>query len=244
MRLTTRTSLAVRALIFCAVNPDRIVRKHEVAAAYNASENHLAQVINLLAQRGFVQTQRGRSGGMRLARPKEEIGLGTVMRMFESGVPFTECEDETASTCPLTGACRFRMMLDRALAAFYATLDEVTIADLVEEDLDLDALLAARPLPATDACPDADCRIAPRHPGEDTGTASARRPDEAPYRGEGPDPDTRDMKASIPQMPDSKACGLMHPPAAYGAGKWSDTASDGAWTALCCGTGHGRNIRG
>lgn len=61
MRLTTRTNLAMRTLMFCAVNPDRTVRKHEIAEACNASENHLAQVVNTLAQRGFVDTQRGLS---------------------------------------------------------------------------------------------------------------------------------------------------------------------------------------
>ena len=66
MRLTIRTNLAMRTLMFCCVNADRIVRKHEVAAICNASENHLAQVINTLAQRGFINTQRGRAGGLRL----------------------------------------------------------------------------------------------------------------------------------------------------------------------------------
>ena len=63
MRLTTRTNLAMRTLMFCAVNPDRIVRKHEVAEPCGASENHLAQVIHLLARKGYIRTQRGRSGG-------------------------------------------------------------------------------------------------------------------------------------------------------------------------------------
>lgn len=56
MRLTTRTNLAMRVLMFCAVNPEKIVRKHEIADACNASENHLAQVVNTLAQRGFIAT--------------------------------------------------------------------------------------------------------------------------------------------------------------------------------------------
>jgi len=141
MRLTTRTNLAMRTLMFCAVNPDRVVRKAEIAQACNASENHLAQVVNTLAQRGFIATQRGRSGGLRLARPMERICVGEVLRAFESGVPFAECFDPATSTCPLREACLFRDALTAALEAFYATLDRVMLADLVADNCALERLL-------------------------------------------------------------------------------------------------------
>ncbi|MBK5945937.1 Rrf2 family transcriptional regulator [Rhodobacter veldkampii DSM 11550] len=151
MRLTTRTNLAMRTLMFCAVNADRVVRKHEIADACNASENHLAQVVNTLAQLGFVDTQRGRAGGLWLNRPMEQIGVGAVLRAFETGVPFAECFDEATNTCPLRAACRFRSALIAALDAFYATLDSVTLADLVRNNISLDHILKlgdARPVPA------------------------------------------------------------------------------------------------
>lgn len=69
MRLTTRTSLAMKTLMFCAVNTGRIVRRSEIAETYDVSENHLAQVIHHLAQRKFLRTIRGRAGGLTLARP-------------------------------------------------------------------------------------------------------------------------------------------------------------------------------
>ena len=75
MRLTTRTNLAMRTLMFCAVNPGQIVRKHEVATACGASENHLAQVIHLLARKGYIKTQRGRSGGLMLARAPDAADM-------------------------------------------------------------------------------------------------------------------------------------------------------------------------
>ncbi len=88
MRLTTRTNLAMRTLMFCAANPGRIVRKQEVAETCNASENHLAQVIHLLAQKGYLKTIRGRSGGLMLGRRAEDIRVGEVFRAFEAGPPF------------------------------------------------------------------------------------------------------------------------------------------------------------
>ena len=141
MRLTTRTNLAMRVLMYCAVNPDRIVRKHEIATACNASENHLAQVVNTLAQTGFVETLRGRAGGLKLARKPAVIGVGDVLRTFESTLPFAECFDEATNTCPLRGACLFRNALKEALEAFYAALDRKTLADLVQDNAALEALL-------------------------------------------------------------------------------------------------------
>lgn len=141
MRLTMRTNLAMRTLMFCAANPGQIVRKHEVARACGASENHLAQVIHLLAGKGYIKTQRGRSGGLMLARTPDEIGVGAVFRTFEAVLPFTDCSEERQSTCPLAGVCRLKCVLDEALAAFYARLDQTTLADLVTTNTDLQSRL-------------------------------------------------------------------------------------------------------
>ncbi len=142
MRLTTRTNLAMRTLMFCAINKDRIVRKHEIAVCCNASENHLAQVVNTLGQLGFVETHRGRAGGLKLARPMEEIYVGAVLRAFEADVPFAECFDEHANTCPLRDACLFRDALIAGLEAFYTSMDRLTLADMVRDNCALRALLS------------------------------------------------------------------------------------------------------
>lgn len=132
MRLTVRTNLAMRALMYCAVHPGQYVRKGDVARVCHASENHLAQVINGLSHSGFIETQRGRNGGIRLAKPADQINLGAVFRSLEAAVPFAECFSETENTCPLTPFCLLRPTLARAIASFYDTLDEQTVADLTE----------------------------------------------------------------------------------------------------------------
>ena len=141
MRVTKRTNIAMRVLMYCAANTDRLVTKSEIAARCNASENHLAQVINRLAQLGFLRTQRGRNGGMCLSRPMQEISVGAVLRATEASVPITECFDRSENTCPLVDACRLRDVIARATEAFYASMDEVTLADLVCENNQLDAIL-------------------------------------------------------------------------------------------------------
>ncbi|MFC7705011.1 RrF2 family transcriptional regulator [Plastorhodobacter daqingensis] len=141
MRLTTRTNLAMRTLMFCAINPDRSVRKQDVAEACNASENHLAQVVNQLAQLGFLTTQRGRNGGIALGLPPDRINVGTLFRAFESGLPFAECFGADENRCPLAPACRLRDALGAALEAFYGALDSITLADLVDSNDPLTAIL-------------------------------------------------------------------------------------------------------
>ncbi|MBS0123362.1 RrF2 family transcriptional regulator [Thetidibacter halocola] len=131
MRVTKRTNIAMRVLMFCAANMGRLVTKAEIAKACNASENHLAQVINQLAQLGFLHTQRGRNGGLELARPAKQIVIGEVFRALEQPVPIAECFADVDNTCPLTEACRLRTALDDAANAFYATLDPITLDALI-----------------------------------------------------------------------------------------------------------------
>lgn len=131
MRITKRTNIAVRVLMYCTVNDDRLVTKSEIAACCNTSENHLAQVINRLGQLGYIHTLRGRKGGIELARPPGEIQIGDVFRALESHVPLTECFADVDNTCPLIDACRLRVAIADAAEAFYAHLDAITLDALV-----------------------------------------------------------------------------------------------------------------
>lgn len=145
MRLTTRTNLAIRILMSCAVNDGMTVRTAEIAEKCNASVNHLLQVVNLLQINGFVETLRGRSGGLRLTRSMDEISIGQVFRIFEAGAPFAECFDAESNTCPLSAVCRLRSYIARAVEAFYHELDMVTLSDLVKGNCGLAALLNMSP---------------------------------------------------------------------------------------------------
>lgn len=150
MRLTTRTNLAMRVLMACAVNDGTTLRTADIAARCNASVNHLLQVVNLLQEHGFVETIRGRSGGLRLSGAPGAVSIGQVFRLFEAGTPFAECFDGAQNTCPLTATCRLRGYLSRAVEAFYHELDMVTLEDLVRGNCGLSRLLDMAPeVPAT-----------------------------------------------------------------------------------------------
>ncbi|MFU8882172.1 MAG: RrF2 family transcriptional regulator [Rhodobacterales bacterium] len=131
MRITKRTNLAIRVLMYCAANEDRLVTKAEIARCCNTSENHLAQVINQLAQMGYLRTQRGRKGGLQLGHAMADIRIGDVFRALESQVPIAECFADLDNTCPLIDACRLKIAVADAAEAFYAHLDEITLDALV-----------------------------------------------------------------------------------------------------------------
>lgn len=131
MRITKRTNIAMRILMFCGAYPDRLVTKSEIASRCNTSESHLAQVINQLAQLGYLHTQRGRCGGIKLSREPAQIDIGEVFRELESGTHLAECFADVDNTCPLISACRLRTALADAAQAFYAHLDGITLDALI-----------------------------------------------------------------------------------------------------------------
>lgn len=151
MRITKRTNIAIRVLMYCEVNRGHLVTKTEIARCCNASENHLAQVINQLGQLGYLHTQRGRNGGLELGKPAGEIVIGEVFRQLESHVPLTECFADVDNTCPLVDACRLRIAIQDAAEAFYAHLDTMTLEQLVCDNDPLKAIM-------TPGCAGVGCR--------------------------------------------------------------------------------------
>ncbi|GJD57064.1 Rrf2 family transcriptional regulator [Methylobacterium dankookense] len=150
MRLTRYTDYALRTLIFVGLNEPRQSSIAEVARAYGISENHLTKVVHQLGRLGLVRTIRGRGGGLRLAKPPAEIGIGAVVRLTEEDLALVECFGEGA--CAITAPCRLRRILGEALSAFLGILDRYTLADLIEDGSgpELAALLG---LPATEVKP-------------------------------------------------------------------------------------------
>jgi Rrf2 family nitric oxide-sensitive transcriptional repressor len=130
MRLTFYSDYSLRLLMYAAVRHGQRVTIQEVADAYGISKNHLMKVAFELGRKGYLETVRGRGGGLRLAKPPEKIGLGEVVRAVEEDFTMVECFDTDSNQCVITGACRLRGALTRALKAYFAVLDEYTLADL------------------------------------------------------------------------------------------------------------------
>jgi Rrf2 family transcriptional regulator, nitric oxide-sensitive transcriptional repressor len=130
MRLTFYSDYSLRLLMYCAVRHGKLVTIQDVADAYGISKNHLMKVAFELGRKGYLDTVRGRGGGLRLARAPDKIRLGDVVRQMEEDFTMVECFDPKINQCVITGPCRLRGALSRALKAYFAVLDEYTLADL------------------------------------------------------------------------------------------------------------------
>ena len=131
MRLAVRTDYALRVLMYAGLARERRVTIAEMAAAYGISENHLMTLVHRLRTLGYLETVRGKGGGVRLARPPEAIGLGEVVRAVEADMALVECFGGEPGRCPIEPACALRGVLGEALDAFLAVLDRHSLADLL-----------------------------------------------------------------------------------------------------------------
>jgi len=131
MRLSLFTDYSLRVLMFGALKEGVAFSLSEVATAYGISRHHLVKVVNQLSKLGYLETKRGRNGGIVLGMKPEDIRIGMVVRRTENSTFVVECFDPKTNTCPLNGVCRLKGVLGEAAMAFYTTLDRYTLADLV-----------------------------------------------------------------------------------------------------------------
>ena len=169
MRLTVYTDYSLRMLIYLAVKDEGLATIGEVADHYGISQHHLTKVAHQLGLAGFIATVRGKGGGLRLARPAREIGLGAVVRHTEPDMALVPCfasaEAPAGLPCPIVPACGLRSVLDEARQAFMAVLDRYNLADLVKQRTGLQALLM---LPAGHFTPGSTKGVAGSDPKETT----------------------------------------------------------------------------
>jgi Rrf2 family transcriptional regulator, nitric oxide-sensitive transcriptional repressor len=132
MHLTRFTDYGLRTLIYLALRPDGLASIAEIARAYGISENHMVKVVHHLGQAGLIETMRGRNGGIRLARPAADIGLGDVVRASEPSLALVECQ--AGEPCAIGGLCRLQSVMDEALEALLGVLDRYSLADVVAPD--------------------------------------------------------------------------------------------------------------
>ena len=144
MRLTRFTDNALRCLLLLGLEPDRCITVNEIAERMNMSYEHLVKIVHRLSELGYVETVRGRHGGARLGRLASDISLGALVRQTEANLALVECFDPEHNTCPISSACRLTTTLDDALNAFFAVLDQQTLADILEPRIALVPLLARR----------------------------------------------------------------------------------------------------
>ena len=106
MRLNAQSDYALRLLMQLAVNENKLTTIAEVAQRFRISRNHLMKIAQALGHHGFIETVRGRSGGLRLMTPPEEISIGAVIRKIEGDFALVECLPGGNGECIISSACR------------------------------------------------------------------------------------------------------------------------------------------
>lgn len=128
MQLSRFTDYSVRVLIYAAMFPDRLVTLHEISDFYDISLAHLRKVVHQLGKLGYLKTYRGKHGGVRLQRSPAEINVGKVVGEFEGRSHLIDC---VSLQCVVLPACGLPGVLKRAHQAFYAELEQYTLADVI-----------------------------------------------------------------------------------------------------------------
>ncbi|MCW5962864.1 MAG: Rrf2 family transcriptional regulator [Bryobacterales bacterium] len=141
MHLTLHTDYAFRTLMFVAVRTPAPATIQEISAHYGISRGHLMVLVNRLGNARLLDNQRGRGGGIRLARPATEIRLGEIVTATEPHFHIVECFNPEANQCLITSPCRLRGILQQALGAWLDVLNSYTLADLVKRNAGLKDLL-------------------------------------------------------------------------------------------------------
>lgn len=131
MQLTLYTDYSLRVLLYVALKGEQTATISEIAEAYGVSRNHLVKVVHHLGKLGYLETTRGRSGGLALARDPADINVGEVVEAVEPTMDLVECFDMARNTCPIAPACRLKGVLTQANRAFLAVLKEYTLQDLL-----------------------------------------------------------------------------------------------------------------
>jgi len=142
MKLTSYTNFAMRSLQLAALKSPDLIRVDDVVRVHGLARPHIVKIVHELGVAGYIETQRGRGGGFRLARPAEEIIVGDVVRLTEGPLDLVECFNPENNTCPLIGICKLSRALQEATRAFMAVLDDLTLADIASNRSDLLARIA------------------------------------------------------------------------------------------------------
>ncbi|MEK4759178.1 Rrf2 family transcriptional regulator [Viridibacillus sp. FSL E2-0187] len=142
MRLTLYTDYSLRVLLYLgARNIEDLSTIKEISDAYGISKNHLMKVTHELGKLGYIETVRGRGGGIRLALKPKDIVIGKLVRQTEEDFYLVDCFNPESVGCIISPVCSLKGALNKALHAYIAVLDEYTLDDFLHSKDELAALL-------------------------------------------------------------------------------------------------------
>ncbi len=130
MKVSLQTDYALRVLIYVGTKSDELSTIQEIADAFAISKTHLMKVVHRLGKAGYINTVRGKNGGIRLKRQPETVRIGDVVRSIEEDLSIIGCHRHE-EFCQIQAACVLKGAFRDAIKAFLAVLDTYTLADLL-----------------------------------------------------------------------------------------------------------------
>lgn len=134
MRLTVQSDYALRAMMYLAARTEKLATVAGISDHYGVSRNHMTKVLHHLVKGGFVESVRGRSGGVRLAARADRVFVGEIVRYLEADGALVECFRSDGGDCLLSSDCRLKSALAEAVEGFYAVLDKYSIQSLLSKN--------------------------------------------------------------------------------------------------------------
>lgn len=133
MHITRYTDYSLRVLVYLSMQGgDHLSTIQQIADSYEISRNHLMKVVHHLNKKGYIETVRGKHGGMRLHMPPDKINIGILVRETEPDLNVVECFS-SKNRCGITPVCGLRSMFGEALNIFLSVLDKYTLADVIDD---------------------------------------------------------------------------------------------------------------
>ncbi|AOE49254.1 Rrf2 family transcriptional regulator [Kangiella sediminilitoris] len=132
MNITRYTDYSLRVLMFLALQEGRLTTIHEISDRYKISSNHLMKVVHNLNKKGYIETIRGKNGGIRMKLKASEINIGVLVREMEPDLALVECFSDK-NQCIITPVCGLKGVLSEALNSFLTTLDKYTLEDVLPD---------------------------------------------------------------------------------------------------------------
>ena len=138
LQLTKKTEYGLIALTHLAQAEGGLCSVREICERYPVPKRLVAEVLKDLCHAQLVESQRGSSGGYRLARGPEAITVGDVVGALEGHPSLTSCASlglYVAHSCGVEHVCPIRSPIETLRIEIWRLLSRTTLRDLVQHPL-------------------------------------------------------------------------------------------------------------
>lgn len=137
MKISTKGRYALRLMVDLSMNNNKLSSTKDIAERQGISRKYLEQIINTLNKAGFVKSERGSNGGYRLTRKPSDYTVGEILRLTEGSLAPVACLESEENACERKGTCATLMLWDKLYEAINDVVDNMTLEDLVNNQIDL-----------------------------------------------------------------------------------------------------------